>query len=246
MSEKKGKTDRDGSRYSMILNIGRTEEKQVSRELPILFNSDMVRAILDDRKTVTRRCVKTKSKNACGFYVTFRKLDNAFMGVYDYDENERSFDNPQTPPCQKGDILYVRETFRPLSEHPAAGFDYAANWSTKYFENSREPNACNNGKWIPSIHMPKKAARIWLKVTDVMVEKLQSMNTGDFMAEGVVIRPEAYNDPENAYQQAKMEFIHIWDSTIKKQDLEMYGWDANPWVWVIEFERCEKPDEDNK
>lgn len=84
----------------------------MSRVLPILFNTEMVRAILDGRKTVTRRCVKAQSKKACGFYVTFRKSDNAFMGVYDYDDNERQFDNPQTKQYQPGDILYVRETWR--------------------------------------------------------------------------------------------------------------------------------------
>lgn len=68
------------------------------------------------------------------------------------------------------------------------------------------------------------------------------MNIDDFLAEGVAIRPEAFNDPENAYQQAREEFIHIWDSTIKKDDLESYGWDANPWVWAIGFERCERPE----
>ena len=98
--------------------------------------------------------------------------------------------------------------------------------------------------WRPSIHMPKAAARFWLKVMDVRVEQMQDMNTGDFLAEGVVIRPEAFNDPENAYQQAKEEFIHIWDSTIKKSDIDRYGWDANPWEWAIEFKRCEKPMEE--
>lgn len=92
--------------------------------------------------------------------------------------------------------------------------------------------------------MPKEAARIWIKVTDVRVELLQNMNTGDFLAEGVVIRPEAFNDPENAYWQAKEEFIHIWDATVKKAEKDRYGWDANPWVWVIEFERCKKPVEE--
>ena len=71
--------------------------------------------------------------------------------------------------------------------------------------------------------------------------RLQCMNTGDFLAEGVVIRPEAYNDPENAIGQARAAFVQIWDSTVKKSEINQYGWEADPWVWVIEFERCEKP-----
>ena len=89
----------------------------------------------------------------------------------------------------------------------------------------------------------KKAARIWVRVIDVRVERLHDMTLDDFLNEGVVIRPEAFNDPENAYQQAKNAFINIWDSTVKKAERELYGWDANSFVWVIEFERCEKPEE---
>ena len=78
---------------------------------PILFNTEMVRAILDGFKTATRRCVKPKSKYAYGFFVLTNKSDGTFAGVYDYDEDENSFDNPQTQPAYKGDILYVRETW---------------------------------------------------------------------------------------------------------------------------------------
>lgn len=230
----------------------------MSRVLPILFNTEMVRVILDGRKTVTRRCVKAKSKNACGFYVTFRKSDNAFMGVYDYDENERSFDNPQTPPCHKGDILYVRETwafipcigcngdyargYQPCYDFQAVEYDDGDSISDGCFLYKENCKTSKRITWRPSIHMPKEAARIWLKVTEVRVERLQSMVLDDFLAEGIVIRPEAFNDPENAYQQAKEKFMNIWDATVKKSDREMYGWDANPWVWTIKFERCEKPE----
>lgn len=216
--------------------LTRTELLKTAK--PILFNTDMVRAILNGRKTATRRCVKPRSKDACGFYVTFRESDNAFTGVYDYDENERMFDNPQTQPCYPKDILYIRETFRPLSDHPRSKFEYAADWSRKYFENSRNPKACNGGKWIPSIHMPKEAARIFLKVHDVKVQHLHNMTLDDFLKEGVTLRPEAFNDPENAYHQAKRIFAEeIWDKTLRKADREYYSWDANPWVWTIWFER---------
>lgn len=96
-------------------------------------------------------------------------------------------------------------------------------------------------KWHPSIHMPKEAARIFLRVTDVQVERLKNMTLDDFLSEGVALRPEAFNDPENAYMQAKSLFVDLWDSTINTQQLTLYRWDANPWVWVIAFERCEKP-----
>ena len=81
---------------------------------PILFNTEMVRAILDGRKSCTRRLVKTRRKDACGFYVT-RKTDGTFAGIYEYDESEIMFDNPLEPLYQPGDILYVRETVWPVS-----------------------------------------------------------------------------------------------------------------------------------
>lgn len=168
---------------------------------PILFNTDMVRAILAGQKTATRRVAKN------------------------------------TPPCRLGDILYVRETWCNVNKKGLEpDFYYYADTFTC------EDYDATEWKWRPSIHMPKEAARIWLKVADVRVERLQDMKLDDFLSEGVEIRPEAFNDPENAYGQAKDAFIRIWDSTVKKADLDIYGWDANPWVWVIEFERCEKPE----
>lgn len=208
----------------------------MQRVLPILFNTEMVLAILEDRKNVTRRLVRFlpgKNPNWTGYVKDGLMLYNG--------KNEPCCRKAQYQP---GDILYVRETFRPLSNHPGAGFEYVTDWSPEYFENSKDPKACNGGKWKPSIHMPKDAARIWLRVTDVRVERLNSMTLDDFLNEGVVIRPEAFNDPENAYQQAKNAFINIWDSTIKKTDKAIYGWYANPYVLTTEFERCEKPDEE--
>lgn len=202
---------------------------------PILFNTEMVMAILRNEKTSTRRLVRAKSKNACGFYVKKRKCDGVFMGVYDYDENEKQFDSPQAPPAQVGDILWVRETWSEWTD----GYVYKA-WTSPYPQPGRYTDKMM--KWHPSIHMPKEAARIFLRVTDVRVERLKDMTLDDFLAEGVILRPEAFNDPENAYMQSKKLFIHIWDSTIKKEQYDLFGWDANPWVWVIAFERCEQPE----
>ena len=87
--------------------------------------------------------------------------------------------------------------------------------------------------------MPKEAARIFLRVTDVRVERLHYMNFYGILSEGIEVIPEAYNDPDNAYLQAVETFEKIWNHTIKKSDLDSYGWAANPWVWVIEFEKLE-------
>lgn len=228
---------------------------------PILFNTEMVQAILEERKKATRRCVKPRSKKACGFFVTIRKSDSAIVGVYDYDENESQFDNPQTPPCQPGDILYVRETWAfipciccngeyargmsPCYDFQAVEFDDGESISDGCFVYRADCKTPERITWHPSIHMPKEAARIWLKVTDVRVERLQDMTLDDFLSEGVTVRPEAFNDPENAYLQAKEEFTAIWDGTIKQEKRDIYGWDANPWTWVVAFERCDKPTELN-
>ena len=83
---------------------------------PILFNIEIVRAISEGRKTVTRRVVKPRSPKACGFYVTHRKSDGAFMGVYDYDEHERMFDSPQAQPAYPGDILYIPQAWKCIGQ----------------------------------------------------------------------------------------------------------------------------------
>lgn len=211
----------------------------MGRVLPILFNTDMVLAILDGRKTVTRRVVKHPFEVHPNGYITKPR------------GNERLC--PCEPPYQPGDILYIRETwaFLPcvecMDEGPSCHIEPVV-----YDDGDCESEGCfvyrashprpERVSWTPSIHMPKQAARIWLKVTNVWAERLQDMNIDDFIAEGVAIRPEAFNDPENAYQQAKEEFIHIWDPTIKKADIDRYCWSASPWVWAIGFERCEKPE----
>lgn len=197
---------------------------------PILFNTEMVRAILDGRKSCTRRLVKTRRKDACGFYVT-KKADGTFSGIYEYDENESMFDNPLMPPYQPGDILYIRETWSEGYEDGT--YIYKADDKLADLPTFKESSKLI---YHPSIHMPKKAARIWLKVTDVRVERLQDITSEQICREGVEVEyPHVLNGEEKRYA-----FSALWNSTIKKADLDRYGWDANPYVWVIEFERCEK------
>lgn len=190
---------------------------------PILFNTEMVRAILDGRKTCTRRIVKDGiPDDAMWGYTAFTpKGYISCRGVYADGYGEGFFKLPYQP----GDILYVRETWgHPISLNSDKQYVFRADKIAESgFKN-------DSHIWHPSIHMPKKAARIWLNVTNVRVERLQDMTDDDAEAEGCF-----------DYTSTALGFPDIWDSTIKKSDLDRYGWDTNPWVWVIEFERCEKP-----
>lgn len=130
-------------------------------------------------------------------------------------------------PYHPGDILYVRETWKKAPN----GYYYYEDWQRN--------DIADVTKWKPSIHMPKEAARIWLEVTNVRVERLQEITPQGAWKEGArcsCLHPV----PDCAGN--KTTFVNIWNSTIKKADLDCYGWDANPWVWVIEFERCDKPE----
>jgi hypothetical protein len=194
------------------------------RERPILFNTEMVKVILDGRKTCTRRLVKFlpgKNPQWTGYIKDGLMLYNG--------KNELCI---RKAPYRPGDILYVRETW--CSAYGGEKYFYLADKLT----NREERSLLNydDVKWHPSIHMPKEAARIWLKVMEVRMERLQ-----DIMKE----------EPGPNCQVVKegvrygCDFIAVWNSTIKESDRAVYGWDANPYVWVVEFERCEKPRKEN-
>lgn len=221
----------------------------MSRVLPILFNTEMIRAILDGRKAVTRRICKDGN----AFTVpdmSFYDVDKRTYAVHNYANREHteklSLVERKCPVCP-GDILYVRETWQYLYELDGneqiiegTGKYYYAATDTIPFDVYVDSMGVTRERipWHPSIHMPKEAARIWLKVTDVRVEHLQEMTASESTKEGIRL-PGEYDTKERAYILA---FADLWDSTIKKSDLDCYGWNANPWVWVIEFERCEKPE----
>ena len=189
---------------------------------PILFNTDMVRAILEGRKTVTRRVVKPHYRdNEIGFNIITNANTGKYVCIEYYDEweNETRY---MADPYRPGDILYVRET-----------------WGTKVYQNGLnaryvyKADGVDCQRWRPSIHMPREAARIFLRMTDVRVEKLQEITEEQAILEGF----EAYHSDSGYYEPATLGFKETWDSTINKTDHALYGWDANPWVWVIEFER---------
>lgn len=175
---------------------------------PILFNTEMVRATLDNRKTVTRRVVKPQH---------LRVLDSPYHKEHPETPDKVLLERLCRPPYLLGDLLYVRETWCQPAAHT---FWYKAD------------STVQNIKWRPSIHMPREAARILLRVTDVRVERLQDITDEQAEKEGC-----------NDYTSTALGFFDVWDSTIKPKDRDLYGWAANPWVWVIEFERCEKPED---
>ena len=233
---------------------------------PILSNMEMVRAILEGRKGATRRSVKGYiPDDAVWGYTAFTpKGYISCRGTFADGYGEKFFKLP----CEPGDTIYVRETWQCWRAHRyeatadirfrAGGDDVRlqfANGNTdsidrldydtfvhKWFSHNRE--------WKPSLFMPKVAARIWLKVTDVRVERLQEISEDGAVKEGIYVAnckdcnaPFGCDAcPDEGYDEID-EFAELWDSTIKKSDIDRYGWDANPWVWVIEFERCEKPEE---
>ena len=195
---------------------------------PILFNTEMVLAILDGRKSCTRRIVKPQWEECphCKYmhneYIYDELAENIYCTRCGY-----SLVTERRSPYQHGDILYVRETWCKGSY---------GNEKEKYYYKADDNNFfCT---WHPSIHMPKEAARIWLKVTDVRVERLQDITADSIRNEGLSSLAVHCGDMEIALK----EWENLWNSTIRKSDLERYGWEANPWVWVIEFERCEKPE----
>ena len=205
---------------------------------PILFNGDMVRAILDGRKTCTRRVIKPQWEECphCKYvhneYIYDKMAENVYCARCGYPlEPERR------SPYQLEDILYVRETWgHPISLKSDKQYVFRADKIAESgFEN-------DSHIWHPSIHMPKEAARIWLRVTDVRVERLQDITAEQVVKEGTTgLTMDLIQSSDELKRHYDIPFAVLWDSTIKKADRNLYGWAANPWVWVIEFERCEKP-----
>ena len=198
---------------------------------PILFNTEMVRAILEGRKTVTRRVVKPRyvldADNKPHFFS--RAEGNLFVW-----EDKPNIMTAINPPYLPGDVLWVRETWSRVFVRPKR-YIYKADADQGVGEGVGLPI-----RWRPSIHMPKEAARIFLRVTDVRVERLQNITGDECPSEGVPLYSGPAGGREACYRFC---FADIWDDTIKPSDLDDYGWSANPWVWVIKFERCEKPKE---
>ncbi len=211
------------------------------RAKPILFNTEMVRAILDGKKTATRRVIKPQPVKKENLLIKEDKKGKYIWGWVDYGRTVAIKDIPF--PYQSGNILYVRETWAYLSCSNCEG-DIDIGVCSKRKKYREEPIGCyvykaddNNfewedGKshWKPSIHMPKEAARIWLKVTDVRVERLQDMKVIDALEEGIDtyrIMDYSFSSERavNAMNEgvdlgllrfALIKYSDLWDSNIKK------------------------------
>lgn len=186
---------------------------------PILFSTPMVQAIFDDRKTQTRRIIKPQPKDDLSFLGW--KLPEYVQVAFGRGVKTDSLH--KFPFGQVGDVLWVRETWQNSENN--VYYHYKADFT--------EP-----GKgWKPSIFMPKDAARIWLKITDVRVERLNDISAEDSQKEGITWNQG--EEWEAKYQNAySYKFKMLWESINGEE-----SWNANPWVWVIEFERIEKPSE---
>ena len=196
---------------------------------PILFNTEMVRAILDGRKTVTRRIIKPQPKSEVVFHLgNWQETQMCANGL-----------RVITPPFKVGDVLYVRETWGQTADLPGISEEatvYAADFSDRELAHLKDKHF----RWRPSIHMPKELARLYLRVTGVRAERIQNISADGCAMEGVW---PLYSGPIGGRSEYYLDkFACLWDSTIPKSELDTYGWKANPWVWVIRFEVCEKPE----
>jgi hypothetical protein len=205
---------------------------------PILFSGPMVRAILDGRKTQTRRVIKLDIARDNRFPIG----KNVVMNIRDPKAVEHA-------PYRKGDVLWVRETYglynpgnpenglpnrdeveiiRPATDDvPEVAFDA----DDMLYDNPRPL------PMRPSIHMPKWACRLFLKVTNVRAEWLRDISMKDCLAEGVGELADHGSHFQNG-SHLEGTFRALWDSLNAKRG---FGWDKSPWVWVYEFERCDKP-----
>lgn len=240
---------------------------------PILFNTEMVKAILDGRKTVTRRIMKIQPWDCSDIGCKEHRISNFFQDApYEFaceicgcgvgPSGHSTF----VSYVKVGDILYVRETWQCLNPYSDKEYVYKASCDKDF--------ASDIGKWLPSIHMPKEAARIFLRIKDVRVERLQDMPFDAPIKEGIrgytkdgdlykfAVSDDWWMDYHRAHKKEfrgtywqdmpknpTIAFSYLWNSTIPKKDpcdMYKYGWKANPWVWVIGFERISKEESDAK
>ncbi|MGP2900547.1 hypothetical protein [Serratia ureilytica] len=217
------------------------------KERPVIFNGEMVRAILDGRKTQTRRLVpewqrpKPYPENDGEPHYNWMAVAQSDRrwgyGVFGETEEACAKELSTMAPCpfgNAGDRLWVRETFMDLTgtgieatTGKFEGFAYRADTPAgSYGDEVRKEYGL---KWTPSLHMPRKACRILLEITAVRVERLNDISEEDAKAEGVAPSQHIITPPEALY---RVGFLKLWQSIYGEE-----SWNANPWVWAISFRR---------
>lgn len=209
------------------------------KQIPILFSTPMVQAILDGRKTMTRRKIKSRHESGL-FQVNRRVSDGQITDINSLDWDERNCEKDITCPYgQPGDILWVRESAANLNVDFPSVEPYWIYKADIQIKDQHGPVT-----WKPSIHMPKSACRIWLEITDVRVERLQDMDGAhaeecDSLKEGIM--KFHHGDGNYGYHwKGDMDgknFVHPFDAFVDlwKSINGPESWEANPWVWVVEF-----------
>lgn len=196
-------------------------------ERGMIFNAEMVRAILDGRKTQTRRIVKLQPDED-----GLAKVTN---GPW-VDTSERNY---RCPFGDVGDRIWVRETWAEAGASAPNLKLYRANYPEHVPSHYENVPPANEIRWTPSIHMPRWASRILLEITDVRVERLNAISEHDAQAEGVAkLRGGFWQHYQPGWTQhqlsARGSFVTLWKSIYGEE-----SWNSNPWVWVIEFKRIE-------
>ncbi|MGI4674891.1 hypothetical protein ACR2YN_06920 [Klebsiella pneumoniae] len=236
-------------------------------ERGMIFNAEMVRAILDGRKTQTRRIMKAQPEsNQLGLLLITDSTKHSDIGKYHWAESNATGNHVRSklfscPFGAVGDRIWVRETFCTVDDTQYGGEKWVDYRATPRYEASHPagwdsaPNDAEALKWRPSIHMPRWASRILLEITDVRVERLNAISEEDAQSEGV--HTEVWDQTVVARNYAAIdEFFQFWSedmphyvemnqlyrSSFRSLWESIYGaenWLANPWVWVIEFKRVE-------
>jgi hypothetical protein len=233
-------------------------EDQYKQAKPISFNTQMVEAILDNRKSVTRRVVKPKYKDDESGFQVVTKTDGEFVRVEKVDENGSSIFNDLTvryvnQPYKVGEVYYVRETWRIgylnddtkemtiIFKAIQSGCDIETKkckFSDERYDKFRK--FAKKKGWQSPYFMPKEAARIFIEMTKIWVEKLQEIDDEGAKAEGANF-VNGYNVgwEEKMNRSVIQRYEDIWNNTIPKKDISIYGWNANPHVWANEFKRLQ-------
>jgi len=212
-------------------------------ERPILFSGAMVRAILDGRKTQTRRVVKLQPVPDPARAVQW-DTDKA-MYAWESNSGKMGIFHPHTFKCpygQPGDRLWVKETFQEVLDVKPNGRGHSWDYKSTRFVYAADGPKEFRGKWKPSIFCTRKASRILLEIVSVRVERVQEITDADAIAEGVV-RFIGYYSPAGLVNGSLHcdRYARLWDSINgkRKEGKPDYSWAANPWVWVVKFRRVE-------